>query len=1739
MDLNAYKGWSPELHSTYNQLIEHESFLRLFPVEVANSIAASTVMSVKCDCACTLLSSSSGDVVSPSTDTTHDSSASHRSESISLPQSISSVLNPRSSFSGQTSVVRFDSPDELRWVMHAITYGLTMSFENWDVIKHSVHIYCYWIKSLNSSMHSTQTINSNAPVPLILQKEPQRFLKSLLFSLTYYFLPRDPEPLSDQPKLMFSTLGRSLTTPQYSSSTDSSSETSSFTVTESIHLSTLMSRQLEIIKLVALAVKELCSVPTQLTSDSWDCILRFCLIISHAILSPPLHLPSGSIQSSAGASQITNTVGGSNSTNTSSNQLNISDVRSIKDSSALFEAISDCVSTLLFSTWLKACVYCFPKPQLWSAFRECSRVWRHHNAFIREWSRVSVALSATVLGIINKSTNLNAYLSFTQLIPSDMPNENVKEAWIRILYLIDNPVDLIHERLICNTPIFEEYKKYNCHDRIRWTSIYFPYIYHQALRGLSMIVDGFLGIQPSLAIGIDPSVGVIPELYGPIGRLLKSYPTFQKYTDTETVNNDDEIRKAVLSGFSSIQGGSRLTAGSFSTEKASRKSRLASVVTSAGILASAGNSGTSKSGLTSSNSISAYVPHVNNSSLTPIEMNASLTNTFQQTQTPNSQTSLQLSTNSLSGQSTNQKLGNIPPLLSLMNKNPQIEHLQSLAINWLSTDTQIMLNPHRPEINSLLQLFGVWLFEASISGAKQDLTVTVISHRAKLIDGNRFLVGRAEALGILCRIMIYAQRGCLAEEYITRFYLCLHYALTIDPTVKNDYILCLVLFYSMDLFRVDLPGINILIPRIFAACQHIFKEEINMKPEFLSTTLVQRAAIHQLMSLVCIPIQFKGAYVKPLIPLSSDEKDPYSLNDMKSRMIDIICDTLSSTEDPVNFQLLLSVALALIEDMSADEIHASSSRNDPGKSHTTSSFFNILAPLLCGNLIYKWKNDASVMLYLLEIISGLSNVHVTPADPSTYRHTVRSICEFITNQCNRERKDHKRQLHSIIVAAYYCLSSWIVQHVNLLLSDRECVWTILETIELGICGAKSSLNQNKQTKNEAPTTILKGQKPLIPSSKRVCDAAEACLSNLMSVAGSFPGPFGTATICSRLSEEHILELITHEKSNSSKNQLEFQYFWSEPGLIIGLCEFSAHSLKSYVKLQNDAITDGPATVLIIRGPFGRHVWITHMRLSPLLENDSTVQSNNSYQKQEVVINRPKPWGCFLERLITTVTNNENVHALNFPPSISDIPLVEADRTIVSLDKVANELGSNVKQEINAFKTLIAKHAPLTKEVGLRCVQEKINAPYPDRITEAKAPISVVNFHPIRLLLTHLGYLSMGPYQMPQSLWPRPELKRDSQSTERSDLTNRQSIALTTNNRIMQGFSSNSSSTNTEDELLPLFPFNVKSAEFADILTNLDHMPTRTGDTLLVFYVAIGQSKEDDILENMKIWPRLSEAFHQFLSGIGCIKTISDHPGWTGNLQTSYRVSTNHCNSTKKNLHIDHCPDGIQSIIYYADAMTELACICPTNKFNGNEEKTETNRLLKNTRYRTASENIANVTRGTGQSVVGMGEVGADPTGGRVAVVWLERWEDGPMHCGPGIGMNIQNMTCKTFDCPVTIYIHPLSSGLCRIGIMRMHGRTFEAGPLQNGFVLSQRCLSSFVRQTVINLSRRRRLASDSFQPPHVRRSHELFKLAEANRKLVRLQSTLSGNKTMNTSYCCTPANIVRSLFFKQLEIHSS
>ncbi|KAA0185480.1 Ral GTPase-activating protein subunit beta, partial [Fasciolopsis buskii] len=145
-------------------------------------------------------------------------------------------------------------------------------------------------------------------------------------------------------------------------------------------------------------------------------------------------------------------------------------------------------------------------------------------------------------------------------------------------------------------------------------------------------------------------------------------------------------------------------------------------------------------------------------------------------------------------------------------------------------------------------------------------TVSVITTRCDQFgSGVNFQVGRAEALSALCRIMIYARRQNLAPEYLIRFYLCLYYGLETEVG-RNLFTMSSILFSAVDLLREDLPGINILLPRLFAACKYVFCDENVTRPEYVTMTMLRRAALHQFMSMVCIPIQFKTVIIRCKFP---------------------------------------------------------------------------------------------------------------------------------------------------------------------------------------------------------------------------------------------------------------------------------------------------------------------------------------------------------------------------------------------------------------------------------------------------------------------------------------------------------------------------------------------------------------------------------------------------------------------------------------------------------------------------------------------------------------------------------------------------------------------------------------------------------------------------------------------------------------------------------------------------------
>jgi len=170
-----------------------------------------------------------------------------------------------------------------------------------------------------------------------------------------------------------------------------------------------------------------------------------------------------------------------------------------------------------------------------------------------------------------------------------------------------------------------------------------------------------------------------------------------------------------------------------------------------------------------------------------------------------------------------------------------------------------------------LHLFGGWLFEAAFIGnddlvPNKNLSENSDIKSEKSIDmppglsPGKFELGKAEALGALCRVFCYKKTDEeISPLYLARFYLALQRGLKVKkgkPALSDT--IGMILVNSCDIFRANLEGVNIVLPEFVAALEGILSDkEIKTPLSCVTYTEVRRSAIQILLSILPLPNHFK------------------------------------------------------------------------------------------------------------------------------------------------------------------------------------------------------------------------------------------------------------------------------------------------------------------------------------------------------------------------------------------------------------------------------------------------------------------------------------------------------------------------------------------------------------------------------------------------------------------------------------------------------------------------------------------------------------------------------------------------------------------------------------------------------------------------------------------------------------------------------------------------------------------
>jgi len=840
---------------------------------------------------------------------------------------------------------------------------------------------------------------------------------------------------------------------------------------------------------------------------------------------------------------------------------------------------------------------------------------------------------------------------------------------------------------------------------------------------------------------------------------------------------------------------------------------------------------------------------------------------------------------------------------------------------------------------------------------------------------SRFDSGRAEALGALCRIFCAKKTDeAISPIYLARFYIALHEGLatTSKPTgsaPEVSEVMAKVLINCKDIYLTDLDGSLTLMPRILSALEAVLPTATESQ--------LRGAAIHILATMLPFPARYGDAEIKDILPtpLDSPPQGKLKFSDLQKRISDLLFKAIEVENAAKNVHHLLGGLMFLVLDFATRLKDEPGSKNYSSLSHV---LFVKATHLVCHRLISSWKTDLNTSLAALELLGGLARTEIPMRGALECKRTVKWLCDFIVTQCSRPPPAHSKDLHSSIVAAFYCCRTWILHHPYLL-QDKECTATVMEVVELGISGSKS--NQNKGESSP----ILKEDKVLSPASRRVKDAAESLLITLLEQVGQEQQP---ASKGSGLGSDNLAHSQVVEETEF------YRYFVIDNSIVLAMVE----------EPIDDEYNPQPMVTVIIRGPSCKSSWSMQLRHLPLHKGRTTTTSTNLGRPLAMEDNTTRP----------------PLQPSFFPDTVDKIPLCNADKSIPAVESVALDERSIL--ELDDLSRIVVDQT--NREIMASQQDGQADDDVYHVETECQAPEVCTEFQTARLVLNHLGYFN--PSALKESLTSAvPRV-----------------VAL---------------SSDQED--------------FGRDLNSIDEISAKTVDNIFVYYVKNGQKHAHDILKNIDSG-KVGSNFLDFLQKLG-------RPMRTPPQQ-----------------HLQSHGQDMKRSLYWSDASSEMMFYLPS------APKTDTTGNIDPSPDGSPGGGSRQLHR---QLSSGLSGVSTDV---RILLVWLESYEDfrnfpfeeifsgiSPMEGGGGGGATPGGASAQHYKESFTIFIHELKSGLLRINL-KTHGmRSGLSSPLMDGMIVSRRSLGPLVRQTALNVSTRKRLEQENYQPSHVRRKLKIQELA--------------------------------------------
>ena len=248
----------------------------------------------------------------------------------------------------------------------------------------------------------------------------------------------------------------------------------------------------------------------------------------------------------------------------------------------------------------------------------------------------------------------------------------------------------------------------------------------------------------------------------------------------------------------------------------------------------------------------------------------------------------------------------------------------------------------RPYVNSVLHLFGKWLFEAAL-GAPADTDTMSQARSVSMSDpswhsdipsatlddieaGNEG--GRAEALGCLSRILSTVRTDeKVIPAYLARAYLALSHGLLEDcPPTRAA-----ILLFGLDFFRIDLPGVTCLLPLFISVLEQILPDQQMARYHpIVNLGELRYSAVQLLLSTLPIPLHYGSAEISllPSVEIGITKESFFRFADFRDRQAKLLFDEIDTDSDSTNLQIAIAGLQQLLIDTINDYQNAQQAMND-------------------------------------------------------------------------------------------------------------------------------------------------------------------------------------------------------------------------------------------------------------------------------------------------------------------------------------------------------------------------------------------------------------------------------------------------------------------------------------------------------------------------------------------------------------------------------------------------------------------------------------------------------------------------------------------------------------------------------------------------------------------------------------------------------------------------------------------